>query len=508
MVMKKHIRSFVLFVLSIFLFTGSSIKVSGQTSGYNISDYKNPTYRYQFLNTQFNLGSSTNNQRFGTSLSNYNLKQRSISFNSSINADYLLLMNSASYQGEQNGSVDFMGNSYGGSSDGSYDGHSRSIRQYTRINLSSSNRYYFKSPYYLEFSPTLLWSNNWNNEHYWTSGNEVQAESDFKRKDIERDFAGSLGLAIGTGRIEMVQDAQMASYILEDLNKLGSLKRNISADDIEALAIAITKAKTTRFFDSRIQKIKEISEIDALLSSRGLKSSGDAAYFTSLYDNWEYSNNPVRESGHRYFVGLGFNTYNKNKFYMQDSLSPADYHYKTKNAVRQNDASIYVGFKHEKPINLKWQRSLSGQIDFSYDFSKETNQQLKPVEMDEFITEETNGPSLNANIGGSYGYYPTTRTYATASLYYYVHYGTFDVNSHYSSNSYSGSSEFWTHLQLNARVNYYCSERLRLQLSTGEFIYMQSINDGKAIDSGNEGTDYKRMTMQWNISAVLIYSFL
>lgn len=506
--MKKLIRSFPLFVLSILIFTGSSLEISAQTNVYSIASYKNPTYRYQFLNTQFNLGSNSSNQRFGSSVKNYGLKTVSGSLNSSVNADYQLLMNTPTYQGEQNASFDFYLSGGANKADGTLNGHSRSFDQSSNLRLNSSNRYYFKPNYFLEVSPSLILSNNSFTDHYWNEASEAQTESEFKLKDAHRELQGSLGVAIGQGRIEAVQDAQMAIYILEDLNKLGSLKRNLSAEDIEALATVITKAKTTRFFDSRIQRIKEMAEIDALLGSRGLKSNGDAAYFTSLYDNWLYANNPIRESGHRYFVGLSVDTYNKNRVNSQDSLLPAGYTNKAKSTDQTYGAGVYVGFKNEKPLNLKWQRSFSGRVDFTYNFYKEASQQLLPSELNEFIIKKTNGPSLDANIGGSYGYYPTTRTYANAGLYYNMHYGKFDRESDYDLNKYTDASEFWSSLQLSLGVNYYCSERLRLHISAGEFLYLEDMFSGSSEPSGINGSHSKRLQMQTYLNATLSYSFL
>ena len=507
-VMKKHIRSFVLIALSIFLFTGSSITVFGQLSGYNISEYKNPVYRYQFLNTKLNLGTSSNNQRFGSSMIDYSLRQRSLSLNSSLYGDYLLLANSARYQGEQSISLDFGGNSSSNNTAGTYDGKGNTFRQSSDFRLNSSNRYYFKPAYFLEFSPSIVLNNTVYSSHYQNHATEMEQESETKQKNSSSELDFSLDLAVGKGRIEAVQDAQMACYILEDLNKLGSLKKSISPEDIEALATAITRIKATRFFDSRIQKIREMSEIDALLNSRGLKSSGDAAYFTSLFDNWNYANNPVRESGYRYFAGLSLNTYGKNQINTFDTIMPAEYHYKFRNDVRLMNAGVYAGFKHEKPLNLKWQQSLSARIDFTMDSYKETNQYLKPVVQDEFLLSKKNGPTLNASIGGSYSYYPTTRTSASAGLYYSAHYGNFDVDSDDIYNTHTGSSEFWSQLQLNFRINYYCSERLRLQISAGEFLYYQHIHNGESEQAGLSSSNYRRFQAQSYINATLIYSFL
>ena len=104
-------------------------------------------------------------------------------------------------------------------------------------------------------------------------------------------FAPKLGL--GFGRIEDVTDARQAIYMLEALHKNGVLSRQLSNEEVVALAQKISSEKNKRFFDSRLHKIDEISAVDSFFVASKALSKNDASYFTALYDMMKKKMNAV-----------------------------------------------------------------------------------------------------------------------------------------------------------------------------------------------------------------------
>ena len=70
-----------------------------------------------------------------------------------------------------------------------------------------------------------------------------------------------LPIAVGWGRIERVEDARLAVYILDDLRKAGKLAKEPSEEEIYQVAQFISQLRNERFFDSREKKIWEIQRL-------------------------------------------------------------------------------------------------------------------------------------------------------------------------------------------------------------------------------------------------------
>jgi len=337
------------------------------------------------------------------------------------------------------------------------------------LNLAGLHRFYNQKQNFIEVNGSLSISN------YYSSNDEKRYALDTanynqesERKDFGNSIAGSF--LIGKGRIEQVQDAQMAMYLLDDLYKLNREKRATSDQDVNNLAQLITRLKYKRFFDYRLRKIAEITAIDSLMQLYGIISSADAAYFTSLNDNWNYANNPRRDNGHRLYTGLEANfgyTY-QNAF--QRNTIPTDI--TVENIKKYKSAGLFMvlGYLYEKPASRKWQNSASVEGGFGIRQYNE-NGKFRYDPSPETDTKSYTQSFPSAYLSGKYGfgYYPTSRTWMTFNWQLNCNW---DKNKEGQTKSEMKDSEnhilTTTGPQLNAY--YFLSEKLRLGFSfEGQF---------------------------------------
>ena len=159
---------------------------------------------------------------------------------------------------------------------------------------SRSDRFYKNGLFFFELGNTFIASHNHNKVT-----DTLQRE---KYNNGQLQNTASIGF--GRGRIERVQDAQMALFILNDLAKQGLLSGPLSKDKAYAFATLITSINTRRLFDFRRKRIYELTQIDSFLRSSGLVTTTDIRHFTTVNDNWSLAINPYRLSGAAWYVRL------------------------------------------------------------------------------------------------------------------------------------------------------------------------------------------------------------
>lgn len=320
-------------IFSLLIFLGLPAWLFAQLDSFNLAAYKLPDIKTQKLD--FSLAGD------GLNYFNYQVngsdttKNNDARFHGNFGATYSLFRNRADYQGEQYASLSF--NSINSTQD------TRKQRS-TEVNLSvrSTNRAYFNKGLFLQYGIIMSDALNFN---YHTRFELTPV------KGFGNSMTAMVPLLIGKGRIEPVQDARLAVYILEDLIKTGSISRIPDQEEIMEFARLISATKNKRFFDSRIKRIWEIEMIDAWLQSRNFLTKTDATYFTRLYDNWIYSSGPVRESGKRFSAGFEPEIYAD----VHSTFISGD----TAGSSREDHQSytLRAVIRHEKanPINLYWQ---------------------------------------------------------------------------------------------------------------------------------------------------------
>ncbi len=219
-----------------------------------------------------------------------------------------------------------------------------------------------------------------------------------KRKNTSKEVILSIPLRVGKGRIERVEDARQAIYILENLSKRKVLNRRLTNEEIDEFARLISTVKNKRFFDARLRMIDEVTAVDSFLVCSGALASGGASYFTTLYDYWMYGDLFERKSGTEISGGVtpGF------LYDAGDSPEPSFY----RNRLKEASVLADISFDYQKPLSLYWQNSASAYLSGSY---VRRNERTEDYSHDEL---EYKRNDYAARLGGRYafGYYPNSRT--------------------------------------------------------------------------------------------------
>ncbi|MFN8253161.1 MAG: hypothetical protein U0V75_14930 [Ferruginibacter sp.] len=263
------------------------------------------------------------------------------------------------------------------------------------VSQSLQNKYYREKRYFLiSYNGTL-------SQHFFKSNNDYYTKSN----NIGSTIIYTMG--IGKGRIENVTDAQMALYILNDLQKNALLTRGFTTDDAYELAKTITRVNNTRLFDSRRKRIYELKQLDSLFKNRGLVNERSIEYFTTVTDNWFYAMNPQRKNGTDRYASISpiiSNDETRNRFYQ-----PADSSQKLLN--RSLGAFLTLGIEKASALSLKKQFNRGISLVTQYTYTKSKNKYNNKEIVD--VTKNSYS-ALNGFL--EFGYYPNSRTNISVNL--------------------------------------------------------------------------------------------
>ncbi|MBI9052892.1 MAG: hypothetical protein JEY96_03690 [Bacteroidales bacterium] len=361
--------------------------LKAQLDTFDLSSYKLPDIKTHRLDLNFDMDGSNSKrdsyQRMGT---DYYSKSNSI--NGNVGANYNFYRNSYKYQGNQNYLLQFNGKFRDDKDRNSLLRESNGFQ--TNYSVNSENRFYLNNKLFFE-SNLKLYGN------YYSADNKSESsESDSKNKRINI----YVPIGIGIGRVEQVQDSWLAIYILDELNKNGKLTRIPTHTEVIEFSEVISALKKERFFDARLQKIKEIEKVDSFLQTKGLIDIPDSRYFTIVNDNWDHAAQVIRNSGTRFSFKIesGFSSYTNLSTYESESYSYEDKNRNTEYGIR---SGLY--FVSEKPINIYWQRGFNFNVSGGYLYGAEED-----VANDSKV--ELQSPELISEVNYSLDFYPNTRT--------------------------------------------------------------------------------------------------
>jgi hypothetical protein len=478
--------------------------LNAQDTTFRLSDYKNPNYLYQTLYLNFGLNSGFTFNNNSNSEADSRNKTSSFSLNSGAGAMYSFYKNSPKIQAEKHISL------YAGFGSSSYTNRRESIdfeyksgsfSHAENLYLLGLRRSYNEKKQYFEVNGTLSASyNGLSNHNKSMNSGTIDLEQESNQKGLNLNLTGAF--LVGTGRIEQVQDARLAMFILEDLQTLNRANKVATDEDVLALAREITLLKYKRFFDNRLRKIAEITAIDAFLQKNGISGTTDAAYFTSLNDNWDFANNPIRNSGKRLFTGLEANYGYLNKNSVNETIVPDN----EPNEYNLNQANggfyLVAGFNSEKPKSLTWQNSSSIKVGVGMQSWVETEKE--PDNADETKYYLWTRPTVKLTADYGFGYYPNSRTWLTFNWWLISGWDKeMDGDTKDKKEDLQNNLYVYTGPKLNAY--YYLSEKLRLSLTFNGVFNLEKTNYTYDVIEGNpENLTNNRWNQQ--ISASLTYS--
>lgn len=262
------------------------------------------------------------------------------------------------------------------------------INQQNSLRVSWSNRWYFSKLFFMHYGLS-------SGIFYTFSHNKIKnqtEDSNVKHHNFIIDASPNLG--VGYGRIEDVRDARHALYIANALSKKKVLTRNLSNDELFELSQIISTVKNKRFLDSRLHLIEEITTLNTFFEDNDLLEDNGAAYFTTLYDMWQFGDLFSRKSGFEVSFTAQPHYSHRNVKYtptIQDVV------------YNQSQYIANLNFRYEKPFKINWQHSLAATVSGGIGSSSTKNKQA-----DSQISTKYN--SLVASASYSLGYYPNTRT--------------------------------------------------------------------------------------------------
>lgn len=235
-----------------------------------------------------------------------------------------------------------------------------------------------------------------------------------KRTNNKPGFQNTLSIGFGKGRIERVQDAQMALYILNDLEAQRLLSTTVTPALVTSFAQLITDINNKRVFDTRRRRIYELTRIDSFLQSSGLVGKTDIRHFTTVNDDWAFAINPYRQAGTAWFVRLKPAVY-----YSGDNYDERF----TAGGFSQNKSSRFTlaltpetGIEKYVPVSLKWQINEGASLAYQAVRSKSKDKLVSSAG-----TTQTDDTFRSGNIEFTgywgAGYFPNTRTQLTANLF-------------------------------------------------------------------------------------------
>lgn len=373
--------------------------------------------------------------------------------------------NTRSFWGTQNAGLDVSG---------SYkkeNGEKNSLYN-VKANYSNASRFYRSSNRFLEIGAQT---------YFYLSGTKMSAETEGDYHQTGARLA--IPLKIGKGRIEQVQDARQAIYILNNLAKRGVLTRKLTNEEINTFAHTISTVKNKRFLDSRLRTIDEITTVDSFLVNNKLLATSGPSYFTTLYDYWMYGALFKRGSGTVISGGItpGIQYFRNKRIEDENSL----YEYKTKMTVPSINANVAI--EYEKPVNVYWQRSASAQLTGGYEYGKLAGM------------DHNKQNNYQAGIEGKYawGYYPTSRTNINMGLMEQCYWSKLTWESDGVNHAYSDLS---TSTSVFFEMYYYFSPQLRLSVNASLLYQYSGDLEKEPIEDRNIN--------RWagNLGATLTYS--
>jgi hypothetical protein len=474
-----------LFTISLIVLFWTPEMLHAQLDTFDLSTYKLPVIQRKALDLTFNLNESSEYDESHYEYVSAKPKDSYFNFNNMTKIGYSSYMNNERIQSSQDYAISFAPKINRHVINDSITNKQSVIN--TGFHIYSYNRIYSHNQFF--FEPDLLLSGQMQfNKSKNESLNEEES-SGYHSIGVE------IPLLVGKGRIEQVQDARLAVYILDELQKSGRLSRVPNNQEILELASLISKVSNERYFDYRLHKMYEIEKVDSFLQARAIVTQPDAHYFTVVNDNWDYAASPLRESGRRISAGIvpNFSFLYENA----DYESGAGFDFKDE---RFNLGMMArVNYVDTKPLNLKWQRDWSVELNCGYGklFIKD-------------LLDDTDGNIgsmlFSGQIDYKLGFYPNSRTSIS---------GLMSLNfEQINSKDDPGDSPATVTTEIHKTdiapsfslvVDYYISPQLRFSAD-----FYLSYNYTNSNEKNGPMTEYsydKDNRITQSLSAKLIYSF-
>ena len=279
---------------------------------------------------------------------------------------------------------------------------------------------------------------NTNSSYVINEHDTVKNEDSVFRSLNPLRISGQLGH--GFGRIEYVEDAIEAIYILDELKQKGIVDEDVTEEQIRSFADKITQLKKRRYFDNRIYQQVVMEEMIQFLNEKKLISSESIGLYNTVNDYHFLAGINTRPSGQKLSYGLTSNlvvSNSKDRLQESSSLSLG------------TTVGLKVSYENYIPVDIHWQRNFSTTLNF------DRSSAISRSNSDDFGEPYINPYDFSSRTSYLIGYYPSTRTTITSSVY-----AILNLNKLLKFEKLNTRPTVET--GLNFSGNYYFSERLRL----------------------------------------------
>jgi hypothetical protein len=479
-------------ITAILTFLAFSTIINGQYSGFDLSKYKLPDIRTSRLDFNFNLGNSSSNifDKYTFQSYQFETKNDYQYFSGVVNLNYYYFRNKDNYQGNFSVDMNYQPDLRTNKMDSNV---VKNNSVAANILISNQNKFFNKDRYFFEIDPLLAVESNSARQYQRYSNYMGASQDDYSNKYSKTISAP---FAVGHGRIEPVEDARLAIYILEELNKSGRISVLPSDSLVLEMAKEISRIKRERFFDSRIRKIKELQAIDSFLINNNIISSHDISYFAVLNDQWDYASGPAREAGFEVSAGINDEiTFDKDheRSFLSGSNSANQFSY-----INTYVAGLFINIKYAKPISLYWQSSLSVGTSINRDFMRDPKQKDNPV-----LNYERN--RFRSDLSYSLKYLPDSRTTIAFDLIASYQRSSAEMSSAGTESSRLNDTDNAFDFQPGLNVYYYFSPRLRCHLNP--YLVVHKSNSDIKYENNDPPFHEAYNYTSKNITLTMIYSF-
>jgi len=272
-------------------------------------------------------------------------------------------------------------------------------------------------------------------------------------KQIAHGYSFQLNTGIGSGRLENITDMQNAMWLNKALASVNRLSRVLTADELNGLGRAITRANNTRVLDQRKRTQFVLTTVDGYLQQQDLVNTTDINYFSNLNDILFFAFNNPRLSGTEKFIRF---TPSVNGSGRDDSGTGASSASKYQDRFTTTSLTISTGINKYIPTNLVHQNNYGASIQASYG----TRDVLVRFYNSGGGVNETKynfiGRLASINAFYTHAIYPNTRTTIA---------GNFQSEFGYQSND--DSQYTFGRTSIDATLNYFISYRTRLTATIG-----------------------------------------
>lgn len=379
-------------VFAIFL---TSITSNAQIADYHLRDYLLPDVKFNAWNINHSLGgngSDINDHRTNSSL------QTSKNGNFLLGGDITSFFNDRSQQHLASFTYNVDGSKWQEKTSRT---DNKSDQWGTDLRINVINRFFFDRRVFLEIVPKA---------HYvfdqYTRIQVFQPSINNRYSSNNYQYGFGLPIKVGLGRLEQVEDARRALFVIHNLAKR-NLIDSVSYEDIDELAQLSTQIRWRRYFDWRLQRIYQLETVDSFFRERNIVQEADATYFALLSDFWWNGNQPERNSGWRVSVGY-YPFFGRQTEHIRENNS-------SNMVSRSSDNSnqrLCFGIQgdYHLPLSETWQIGL-------------TTEAYSGRLLSDFGGQNIDG---SVNVTGNWrynfgvmklnvlvGFYPSTRTYAT-----------------------------------------------------------------------------------------------